>query len=115
MNRMGGKWSFAILFRIQPDNRKEKTMSATQELPKSYLTEAKRQGLSQNGVYLAESQAADEAGDEAAAWQWLSYARLPAHSLMSLKKNLGADFIRTKGLKTDSADAQYGLGWLDTK
>ncbi|MDR0634559.1 MAG: hypothetical protein LBF91_06225 [Azoarcus sp.] len=89
--------------------------AVTQELPRSYMTEAQRQGLSQNGVYLAESQAAEKAGDEEAAWKWLSHAHLPAHSLMSLKKNLGADFIRTKGLKTDSADAQYGLGWLDAE
>jgi hypothetical protein len=77
------------------------------------MTEADREGLTQNGIYLAESVAAGEAGDEDAAWAWLALADLPAYTLMSCKDNLGADFIREKGLRTESADAEYGPGWLD--
>jgi hypothetical protein len=92
----------------------ENTMpTTTQELPKSYLSEARRHGLTQNGVYLAEAMAAGEAGDEDASWAWLALADLPAYSLMSCKVNLGADFVRQKGLNTAPADAEYGPGWLD--
>jgi hypothetical protein len=57
----------------------------------AYLSEARRHGLTQNGVYLAESAAAGRAGDEETAWAWLALADLLAYSLMSCKKNLGAD------------------------
>jgi hypothetical protein len=43
------------------------------EMPKSYLPDTEREGLMQNGIYLAESQAAGEAGDEETAWAWLSF------------------------------------------
>ncbi|MDR2614782.1 MAG: hypothetical protein LBC91_05630 [Candidatus Accumulibacter sp.] len=82
-------------------------------MPKSYMTEADRQGLSQNAVYLSESLAAGEAGDEEASWQWLALAELTPSSLLSCKANLGADFIRQKGLNTAPADREYGPGWLD--
>jgi hypothetical protein len=88
--------------------------TVTQELPKSYLTEADREGyMNENSRYLGEALAAHMADDMDASWKWLALADLPAHSLMSCKVNLGADFIRQKGLKTDSADAAYGPGWLD--
>ncbi|MDR2614934.1 MAG: hypothetical protein LBC91_06400 [Candidatus Accumulibacter sp.] len=82
-------------------------------MPKSYMTDADREGLSQNGIYLSECLAAHEAGDEDASWEWLALAELPAYSLMSCKVNLGADFIRQKGLNTQPADREYGPGWLD--
>jgi hypothetical protein len=82
-------------------------------MPKSYMTDADREGLSQNAIYLSESLAAGEAGDEETSWQWLALAELPAYSLASCKANLGADFIREKGLNTAPADKAYGPGWLD--
>lgn len=82
-------------------------------MPKSYLPDAEREGLTQNGIYLAESQAAGEAGDEETAWAWLKYAELPAYALMTMKVNLGADFIREKGLRTETAEARYGKNWLE--
>jgi hypothetical protein len=86
----------------------------THELPKSYLTEADREGLSSNEIYLAESQAADDAGDAETSWAWLRYADLPAYSLMTLKHILGADFVRTQGfLCMDAANRTYGENWLD--
>ncbi|MDO5680341.1 MAG: hypothetical protein Q4G54_08445 [Pelistega sp.] len=82
-------------------------------LPRSYLSESEREGLTQNGIYLAESMAAGDAGDEETAWRWLSYAVIPAYALKSVKMRRGADFIRQKGLRTETADAEYGEGWLD--
>lgn len=90
-------------------------MSAvTQELPRSYLTEEEREGLAPNEIYLAESQAADDAGDAEASWAWLRYADLPPYSLMTLKHILGADFVRAQGfLCMETANQAYGKGWLD--
>jgi hypothetical protein len=82
-------------------------------MPKSYLPDTEREGLTQNGIYLAESMAADEAGDEDAAWAWLKYAELPAHALLSMKKRQGADFIKKMGLRTETAEAAYGKNWLE--
>ncbi|MDP1698359.1 MAG: hypothetical protein Q8L45_11350 [Xanthomonadaceae bacterium] len=88
------------------------------EHPKSYLTDAERNelrngGLSQNGIYLAESQAAGRAGDEETAWDWMRVANLSAQTLMGLKMRAGGQFIRDMGLRTAQADAAYGAGWLD--
>ncbi|GHU34761.1 hypothetical protein AGMMS50256_28840 [Betaproteobacteria bacterium] len=85
------------------------------KMPKSYLPDTEREGLTQNGIYLAESQAAGEAGDEETAWAWLKYAELPDHALMTMKVNLGADFIREKGLRTETAEARYGKNWLEAR
>lgn len=82
-------------------------------MPKSYLSDAEKVGMSENCAILAESAAADRAGDEEAAWQWLALAELPAHALLSAKKRNGADWIRAKGLKTDTAEKAYGKDWLD--
>jgi hypothetical protein len=81
--------------------------------PKSYLAKADREGLTQNGIYLAESDAAREAGDEEASWAWLAMADVPAYSLMGMKIILGADFIRKWGFRTEEAEAEYGKDWLD--
>jgi len=85
--------------------------------PKSYLSEEERQALlresGMNLVYIAESQEAGSAGDMDAAWAWMAMAELPAHSLMSLKKSEGAQFIREWGFNTAPADAVYGSDWLD--
>jgi hypothetical protein len=86
--------------------------------PKSYLTEAQRDelhrsSLSQNSIYIAESEAADVAGDNATAWAWLRLATVPAHTLLSLKKSLGADYVRRLGLDLTPAEAAYGKQWLD--
>lgn len=86
--------------------------------PKSYMTDEERDseragGMSENGILLAESMAAGNAGDEEAAWQWLALAELPAHTLAFLKGQCGAAFIRERGFQTANADAAYGRGWLD--
>lgn len=90
----------------------------TVEQPKSYLTDTEREkmrtgGMSQNGIYLAESQAAGRAGDEETAWAWLAHAELSETSLLNLKRWNGAQFIRDKELRTTKADAAFGPGWLE--
>jgi len=82
-------------------------------MPKSYLTDEEKKGLSQNGIYLAESAAADRAGDEEVSWAWLAMAELPAPALLAAKRSNGADWIRNHGLRTASAEAAYGKDWLD--
>ena len=82
-------------------------------MPKSYLTEAEKAGMSENCAILAESHAAFKAGDHEAEWAWLALAELPAHALLSAKKRNGAEWIRAKGLRTDAAEKVYGKDWLD--
>lgn len=82
-------------------------------LPKSYLTDAEREelragGLSQSSIYNAESQAADNAGDGEAAWKWLAMIELPAYTLLFLKSQNGAQFIRDMGFSTKKTDEKYG-------
>jgi len=92
-------------------------MTAT-AYPKSYLTDAerdelRRDGVSQNSIYLEESRAADYAGDDETAWAWLRFATLPAHSLLTLKHDGGAEYVRSLGLNLVPAETAYGPGWLD--
>ena len=93
-------------------------IKTTRATPKSYMTDAERaelraEGLSENGIFLAESDAAEKAGDQGAVWAWLARAELPAHTLAFLKSQRGAQFIRDLGFRTRKADAAYGPGWLD--
>jgi hypothetical protein len=90
----------------------------TTTYPKSYMTDAerdelRRSGLSQNSIYSAESQAADDADDEETAEAWLRLAVLPAHVLLTLKHSFGADYVRDLGYKLAPAEAAYGADWLD--
>jgi hypothetical protein len=92
-------------------------MMSAEHTPKSYLPAEEREALMQEGgmnlVYAAESQEAGRAGDEEAAWIWLSFAELSAQTLMGLKNRTSGQFIREKGLRTTMADKVYGPGWLD--
>jgi hypothetical protein len=72
---------------------KEETM------PKSHMIEADRQGVSQNAIYLSESLAAGEAGDEEASWQWLALAELMPASRMSCKANPGQHARRGQAVR----------------
>ncbi|AQX31540.1 hypothetical protein [Bartonella schoenbuchensis] len=88
------------------------------KLPKSYMTDEQREelragGLSQNGIYIAESEASRKANDIQTTWEWLAMAELPAHSLLCLRKWNGPQFIRDMGFSTKNADAEYGPDWLD--
>jgi hypothetical protein len=90
----------------------------TTAYPKSYLSDAEREkmrrdGLSENSIIIAESEAADEADDEDVAEAWLRLADIPAHSLLTLKHSFGADYVRQLGYKLAPAEAAYGRDWLD--
>ena len=61
-------------------------------------------------VYLAEGNRAD---DDDTFWQWYSLMALPGHTLMTLKRWFGADFIRGTGFDTSKAEKDYGPGWLE--
>jgi len=90
----------------------------TRPLPKSYLSEEDKADLLREGgpdaVYLGESHAADNARDSEASWAWLALAELPSFSLLRLKRNYGAQFIRDMGFKTATAEEAYGPNWLET-
>jgi len=97
---------------------KQAAASAARPMPKSYMSEQEREehvreGASANTLYLSESEAADNAGDEDTAWAWLALAELSAKSLMGLKRRTSGQFIRDMKLNTAKADAVYGPGWLD--
>ncbi|MCL6230328.1 hypothetical protein [Bartonella bilalgolemii] len=88
------------------------------KLPKSYMTDAEREklragGLPQDGIYTAESEAADRVGDDKTAWEWLAMTEPPAHTLLFIKHQCGAQFIRDMGFSTKEADKEYGPDWLD--
>jgi hypothetical protein len=101
---------------------KEKMMSEPTEMPKSYLPAEEREALLREGgeggmnlVYLAESGAAEDAGDEETSWAWLRYADLPPYALKTMKNVLGADFVRQQNfLCIEEANRVYGENWLDT-
>jgi len=88
-------------------------------VPKSYLSETQREKVLREHrddleeVYFAESDAAVAAGDMDSAWGWMAKVRLPHYSLMRLKRNHGAGFIRRFGFQTTEADLAYGQGWLE--
>jgi hypothetical protein len=83
------------------------------KLPKSYLPESEKAGYPPEQVALLESRAARLAGDEEVAWDWLALADLPAYALKTLKRTMGADFVREKGFPLEKANRAYGAGWLE--
>ncbi|GAA4562259.1 MULTISPECIES: hypothetical protein [Bacteria] len=88
------------------------------KLPKSYMTDAECEelragGLSQNSIYIVEAEAASKANDNKATWKWLAMAEYPAHALLLLKYQRGAQFIRDMGFSIKSANEKYGPDWLD--
>ena len=80
------------------------------EMPKSYLPNSEREGLSQELIYMQESNAAADAGDDEAAWAWLRQLELPELALRSLRARAGADFVRAVGL-ADQAERTLGKNW----
>jgi hypothetical protein len=82
-------------------------------MPKSYLSEEEKIGLDHDCLCAAESQAADDAGDEDTAWEWLRLAEIPAYALMAAKQRNGADWIKKMGLRTETAEKAYGPNWLE--
>lgn len=52
-------------------------------------------------------------GDEAEEIRLMAQVIYPAESLLTLKDMLGADWIRSMGIRTDEADRLFGKDWLD--
>ncbi|MDR3056218.1 MAG: hypothetical protein LBU53_12600 [Zoogloeaceae bacterium] len=75
------------------------TTTLDRHLPRSYMPEEDKVGMSQNAIYLCESTDADEAGDEEAAWGWLALAELPESANYILKEVCGDEFLKAKGFK----------------
>ncbi|GHU32501.1 hypothetical protein AGMMS50256_22690 [Betaproteobacteria bacterium] len=75
------------------------TASNTQSrsLPRSYMSEEDKIGLSQNAIYACESSEAAAAGDEEASWAWLALAELPEISKSILRDMCPAEFLKSKG------------------
>jgi hypothetical protein len=75
------------------------TTMTTQErpLPRSYMSEEDKLGMTQNAIYLCESVEADEAGDEEASWAWLALAQMSEGTKRALIKTCGAEFLKSKG------------------
>jgi hypothetical protein len=66
------------------------------------MTEEKRNGLmhlGQDTVFVFESQAADEAGDDEAGWAWLALAELPQACKDILKIGCNEEFLKAKGFR----------------
>ncbi|MDR1350871.1 MAG: hypothetical protein LBJ59_08895 [Zoogloeaceae bacterium] len=75
------------------------TTTTTQNrlLPRSYMPEEDKVGMTQNAIYLCESADAKKAGDEEASWAWLALAKLPESASYILKEMCGEEFLKAKG------------------
>ncbi|MDR3055866.1 MAG: hypothetical protein LBU53_10800 [Zoogloeaceae bacterium] len=80
------------------------------ELPKSYLSDAERTGLSPENLYMRESIAAGRAGDEETSWAWLRLIEWSSTALRMLRATGGVDFVRAVGL-ADQAEKTLGKNW----
>lgn len=54
-----------------------------------------------------------ESNDHATASLLLQQLIIPAGALMGAKKTQGAQWIRDRKLRTETAEKEYGPGWLD--
>ena len=77
------------------------------------LTEAQRTELDPAMVMVSDALNAKQAGDMETYFKLFRAVPIPAEILMYLKSCGHADFIRSQGLITSLADAEYGPGWLD--
>ncbi|GHU32497.1 hypothetical protein AGMMS50256_22680 [Betaproteobacteria bacterium] len=71
----------------------------SRSLPRSYMPEEKKAGLTQNAIYACESFAAHKAGDEETSWAWLALAKLPESAKDILKIGCSEEFLKAKGFK----------------
>jgi hypothetical protein len=75
------------------------TTTLDRPLPRRYMPEEDKVGLSQNAIYVCESMDAEKAGDEEASWAWLALADLPESASYILKEVCGDEFLKAKGFK----------------
>ena len=69
--------------------------------------------LSPNGQLLHQVGEAMRNGDEETARELRKQVIYPAEALLAAKRNMGADWIRKQGFRTETAEAKYGKDWLD--
>ena len=55
---------------------------------------------------------AKERGDRDEYDHLMSELDAPPHTLMAIKRVMGAEWIRARNLRTHRADKKYGPGWL---
>jgi hypothetical protein len=68
-------------------------------LPRSYMSEERKKGLPPDVIFACESSAAIKAGDEDAAWAWLSLAKIPESAQSAMISLYGKNFLTDKGFK----------------
>ncbi|GHT81791.1 hypothetical protein AGMMS49960_05270 [Betaproteobacteria bacterium] len=73
------------------------TTTQDRPLPKSYMPEEDKIGMSQNAIYACEAADAKAAGDEEASWAWLALAELPSSAKYILKEVCGDEFLKARG------------------
>ncbi len=77
------------------------------------LTDDQDQRLTPNGRLLAKILEAKKCGDYDLAQELRKDLIIPAETLMATKICMGADWIRERGLRTETAEEKYGKDWLD--
>jgi hypothetical protein len=73
------------------------TTALDRPLPRSYMPEEDKIGLSQNLIYCSEASAAADAGDEDAAWAWMAMAKIPDFAKLAMADTFGQEFMESKG------------------
>lgn len=79
----------------------------------SQLTPDQVAQLTPNGQLLHRVGEAVNRGDHETAWELRKQVIYPAEALLAAKRNMGADWIRKQGFRTETAEAKYGKDWLD--
>ena len=102
-----------------PAMSKEERAAWLRENGKGYLSEKEQEEELRlcygkiESVSLAEARKANEAKNNKNFWEWYSLTAAPAHSLMTLKKWNGAEFLRSLDFDISKANEAYGPGWLE--
>ena len=76
------------------------------------LTTEQRAALPRNSKILVAMWEAEDRGNTEEADRLFSELDIPAHTLMAIKAVLGADWIRSRNLRTHLAEEKYGPDWL---
>lgn len=79
----------------------------------SKLTPDQVTQLTPNGQLLHRVGDAMDRGDYEVARELRKNVIYPAEALLAAKRNMGADWIRKEGFRTETAEAKYGKDWLD--
>lgn len=77
------------------------------------LTPEQVERLSPNGKLLYLVGEAERRGDEETVRELQKQIVYPAEALLAVKRNMGANWIRQRGFRTETAEAKYGKDWLD--